>query len=62
MNAGQLRFVPGRQESPEIDEHLPARQRESVDFLLWNDMELERPGRLLRDRGHQLLAKLPDID
>ena len=60
-HACQLRFVLGRQEGPEIDEHLPARQSEGVDFLLRNDMELERPGRLLRDRGHQLLAKLPGL-
>src|SRR5262245_11325046 len=61
-DSGQLRFVLGRHQGPEVDEHLAARQREGVDFLLWNDMELERPGRRLRDRGDQLLAKLTNVD
>src|SRR5215813_7543843 len=59
--AGQLSFVFGGVDGADVHKHLPTWQRESIDIGLRNDMELKRPGILLWNRCHKLLAEMPNV-
>jgi hypothetical protein len=57
----QLSFVLSRRNRAKIDEHLSAWQGKGVKSPFAESHETQTPGVLLRDRGHQPLAELPNV-
>jgi len=60
-DAGELGFIRGGGNGPEVDKQLSSGNGKRVDLLLRDYMKLKRPGVLLRYGSDQLLAKLPNV-
>src|SRR6516162_3053782 len=60
-DTGEFGFISSRGDGSNVDKHRSAWECKCIDFFLGNDMKLKWPGILWRDRGHQLVAELPNI-